>query len=176
MGAVRVLGVPDGRLPVHDLKQITLVHFQQGLTSFMIWIFRSEKLRSVATMEDKAFHRLRKRQKTERGCLFIPGRCVSASPSSRTESEHKASLCSDYESSIRAKKLLWVPRSKSIEPLPANSYGAALQRIPLEVRRLCDDEPKAWSWCVHWATDPQDLTPHFARRSERRVGPKAKTV
>ena len=134
-------------------------------------------------MEDKAFHRLRKRQKTESGCLFILGRCVSASPSSQTESEHKASLCDDYKSlcddyksSIRAKKLARVPRSKCIEPPPANRNGAALQRIPLEVRSLCDDDPKAWSRCVRWASRPQDVNPHYVRRSERMVGSKANTT
>ena len=111
-----------------------------------------------------------KRQKTENGRLFILGECVSASPSLQTESEHKASLCSDYESYIRE------PRSECIESHPANSYGAALQRIPLEVRRLCDDDPKAWSRCVRWASRPQDVNPHYVRRSERRVGPKANTL
>ena len=118
-----------------------------------------------------------KRQKTENGRLFILGECVSASPSLQTESEHKASFCSDYESYIRAQKTAWEPRSECIESLPANSYGAALQRIPLEVRRLCDDDdPKAWSRCVDWATDPQDVNPHYVRRSRRWVGPKANTA
>ena len=117
-----------------------------------------------------------KRQKTENGRLFILGQNVSASPSLQTESEHKASLCSDYESYIKAQKTAWEPMSECIESLPANSYGAAVQRIPLEVRRLCDDDPKAWSRCVRWASRPQDANPHYVHRSERRAGPKANTV
>ena len=111
---------------------------------------------------------MRKRQKTESA--------LSVSPPLQTESEHKASLCSDYESYLRAQKTAWEPMSECIESLPANSYGAAVQRIPLEVRRLCDDDdPKAWSRCVDWATDPQDVNPNYVRRSMRRVGPTPST-
>ena len=84
--------------------------------------------------------------------------------------------CSDYEPYFRTQKAAQDSMSESIESPPASSYDAALQRIPLEVRRLCDDDdPKAWSWCVFWATSPQAVNPHFVRRSERRVGLKANT-
>ena len=57
--------------------------------------------------------------------------------------------CSDYEPYFRAQKAARESMSDSIEPLPASSHDAAVQRIPLEVRRLCDDDdPKAWSRCV----------------------------
>ena len=62
--------------------------------------------------------------------------------------------------------------SEDIESSPANSYGAAVQRIPLEVRRLCGDdaakEYEEWSRGVNWATNPLNVvTPNFVRRSDR---------
>ena len=85
--------------------------------------------------------------------------------------------CSDYEPYFRAQKAARESMSERIEPLPASSHDAAVQRIPLEVRRLCDDDdPKAWSRCVDWATNPQDVNPHYLRRSKRWVGPKANTA
>ena len=144
----------------------------------------------MSSMEDEALKQFKKdiaaltnvsgmskRQKTENGRLFILGQGVSASPSLQTESEHKASLCSDCKSYIRAQKTAWEPMSECIEFLPANSYGAAVQRIPLEVWRLRDDDdPKEWSSSVRWATNLLNVVnPHFVRRSERRVGPKANT-
>ena len=85
--------------------------------------------------------------------------------------------CSDYEPYFRAQKAARESMSDSIEPLPASSHDAAVQRIPLEVRRLCDDDdPKEWSSSVSWATNPLNVVnPRFGRRSERRVGPKANT-
>ena len=82
--------------------------------------------------------------------------------------------CSDYEPYFRAQKAARESMSDSIEPLPAGSHDAAVQRIPLEVRRLCDDD-EAWGWCVYWAIDPQDVNPNYVRRSMRRAGPTPST-
>ena len=92
-------------------------------------------------------------------------------------SGQEAEDCSDYEPYFRAQKAARESTSESIESLPASSYGAAVQRIPLEVWRLRDDDdPKEWSSSVNWATNPLNVVnPHFVRRSERRVGPKANT-
>eukprot|EP00617_Octactis_speculum_P023292 CAMPEP_0185749596 /NCGR_PEP_ID=MMETSP1174-20130828/8300_1 /TAXON_ID=35687 /ORGANISM="Dictyocha speculum, Strain CCMP1381" /LENGTH=126 /DNA_ID=CAMNT_0028425773 /DNA_START=317 /DNA_END=697 /DNA_ORIENTATION=+ len=98
-------------------------------------------------------------------------------------SGQEAEDCSDYEPYFRAQKAAREStsesesESESIESLPANSYGAAVQRIPLEVWRLRDDDdPKEWSSSVSWATNLLNVVnPHFVRRSERRVGPKANT-
>ena len=86
--------------------------------------------------------------------------------------------CSDYEPDFRAQKAARESMSESIESLPANSYDAAVQRIPLEVRRLCDDDdPKAWSQSVSWATDPHNVVnPSYLRRSTRWIGPKVNTA
>ena len=86
-----------------------------------------ENVSHLSSMEDEALEQFKKdiaaltnvsgmskRQKTENGRLFILGQSVSASPSLQTESEHKASLCSDYESYIRAQKTAWEPRSECI--------------------------------------------------------------
>ena len=91
-------------------------------------------------------------------------------------SGQEAEDCSDHEPYFRAQKAARESMSESIESLPASSYEAAVLRIPLKVRRLCDDDdPKAWSWCVGWTTNPQDVNPHYVRRSRRRVGPKPNT-
>ena len=47
--------------------------------------------------------------------------------------------CSDYEPYFRAQRAAQNSMSESIESPPASSCDAAVQRIPLEVRRLCDD-------------------------------------
>ena len=83
--------------------------------------------------------------------------------------------CSDYEPYFRAQKAAREStsesESESIESLPANSYGAAVQRIPLEVWRLRDDDDaKEWDSSVSWATSCENVvTPHFVRRSQRRL-------
>ena len=115
-------------------------------------------------MEDEAFQQF---QKDVAALARISGM------NKRQETED----CSDYEPYFRAQKAARESMSESIESLPASSYDAAVQRIPLEVRRLCDDDdPEAWSRCVDWATDPQDVNPRYVRRSTRLVGPKANTA
>ena len=93
-------------------------------------------------------------------------------------SGQEAEDCSDYEPYFRAQKAARESMSDSIEPLPASSHDAAVQRIPLEVRRLCDDDdPKAWSQSVSWATDPHNVVnPNYVRRSARWIGPKVNTA
>ena len=113
-------------------------------------------------MEDEAFQQF---QKDVAALARISGM------NKRQETED----CSDYEPYFRAQKAARESMSESIESLPASSYDAAVQRIPLEVRRLCDDD-KSWSWCVGWATNPRDVNPHYVRRSRRRVGPKPNTA
>ena len=91
-------------------------------------------------------------------------------------SGQEAEDCSDYEPSFRAQEAAREApsesESESIESSPSNGYGAAVQRIPLEVRRLCGDdaakEYEEWRRGVNWATNPLDVvTPHFVRRSDR---------
>ena len=89
--------------------------------------------------------------------------------------------CSDYEPYFRAHKAALDSTSESdsesIESLPANGYAVAVQRFPLEVGRLRDDDdPTEWNRSVSWATNPLNVVnPHFVRRSERRIRPKANT-
>ena len=83
--------------------------------------------------------------------------------------------CSDYEPFFRAQEAAREPtsesESESIDSPPPNSCGAADRRIPLEVRRLRDDDDaEEWSDSVSWATDPLNVVnPNFVRRSERRI-------
>ena len=89
--------------------------------------------------------------------------------------------CSDYEPYFRAHKAALEStsenESESIESLPANGYAVAVQRFPLEVGRLRDDDdPTEWNRSVSWATNPLNVVnPHFVRRSERRIRSKANT-
>ena len=110
-------------------------------------------------MEDEAFQQF---QKDVAALARISG----------MNKRQKTEDCSDYEPYFRAQKAARETMSESIESLPASSYDAAVQRIPLEVRRLCGDdaakEYEEWRRGVNWATNPLDVvTPHFVRRSDR---------
>ena len=88
-------------------------------------------------------------------------------------SGQEAEDCSDYEPYFRAQEAAResTSESESDDSLPPNSCGAADRRIPLEVWRLRDDDDaKEWDSSVSWATSCENVvTPHFVRRSQRRL-------